>query len=72
MNKVTRSITIETKVILEIDLDKMDYGVHGGKTDPDEIAEEAVAYYVQEMDYTFQGIDGIDVLNSNVIQYQNS
>ncbi len=66
--KTTKKIEITIYVDLEIDTDKAGYEIHGGEETPEDIADKAVDFYVQETDY---GVDSthesITVLKSELV-----
>ena len=67
--KITRDIEITVKIVLEIETDAIGDDIHGGVESPDEIADEAIAHYVTEMDYSFLSIEGIKVIRTEVQSY---
>ncbi len=62
-------VEIVIKVVLEIDTDMVEYGVHGGCEDPDEIAEKAIGNAVEDMEAKILPIAGVKVMSNYIGQY---
>lgn len=66
-----RKVSVVVQIEVEIDTDKLSYGVIGGAKDEDAI-EEAVSFMVQETDYSFK-IDesGINIEKVKIVEYSS-
>lgn len=78
---VTKQIDVIVRVTLEIDTDKIGYGIHGGlgSDETEEIANEAVSHFVQNYEPAYSAYsgevcteEGISVVESGVITYNKN